>query len=122
METDPIRMVGAMFGIPGASVVDGEQVESGVRLVIETTQKSAACPSCGSRGMTDGKELSELGTFPAMGQPVTIHWRRRMWRCETPGCSIERFAEEDEGVTAFLARPPQIGRTSAKSDQSGLPA
>ena len=122
METDAIRMLGAMLGIPGASVVDGEQLQAGIWLAIETAQKPANCPECGRPGAADGVEPYKLGTFSAMGQAVTIEWRCRVWRCESPGCSRDRFPEEDEGVTAFLARAPQIGRTSARSDQSGLPA
>jgi hypothetical protein len=122
VETDPIRMLGVMLGIPGASVVDGQKLPTGVWLAIETSQKSGRCPECGHPAAADGVEPNELGTFSAMGQAVTIEWRRQMWRCEFPGCPLEPFAEEDEGVTAFLARAPQTGRTPARSDQSGLPA
>jgi hypothetical protein len=44
----------------------------------------------------------------AMGQAIHLAWQQRQWRCPVPACAGS-FAEEDEGIAAFLQRSPHRG-------------
>jgi hypothetical protein len=108
MAMDSIRMVEVMLGIPGVHVLSAESGSSGLRIEIETSVTEASCPVCDSPAEPAGRRLVELGVHSAMGQAIHLAWQQRQWRCPVPACAGS-FAEEDEGIAAFLQRSPHRG-------------
>jgi len=107
LETDPVRMLEAMLGIPGVRVAEIYEQPSGLRVEIETSVTTASCPSCGGEAELDDLLTVDLGEHSAMGQSVHLEWLQRQWRCSVAKCRAQPWVERDEGIEAFLARSSQ---------------
>src|SRR5215472_2301117 len=84
--------------------LNGLTVRSVVRsdgwIVEAEGQSSAVCPSCGvvshSRHSRYWRQLNDL---PLQGTCVQLKLRLGRWRCRTPGCVRQIFAERVAGVS-----------------------
>jgi len=115
VETDPVRMLEVMLGIPGVRVVEIYQESSGLRVEIETSVTTATCPSCRGEAELDDLVTSDLGEHSAMGQSVHLEWLQRRWRCSMASCGGPSWVERDKGIEVFLAR--SAPRRSDRSKQ-----
>lgn len=103
METDPEKMLAAMIGIPGVTVIEARATEDTMDLLIETEMHPTRCPRCGGTVEGVGAGLEDLVPSSAGGRVSRLTWRRRQWRCLAEDC-LERFGEEDSGIDAFNER------------------
>ena len=115
METDPLRMLETMIGIPGARVLEIYQEDEGLRVELETSTATAVCPICRGEGELDGLCTVDLGVHSSMGQPVHLEWVKRQWRCPSAACRARSWTESDKGFEEFLARSPH--RRADRSEQ-----
>ena len=106
METDPVRMMEAMLGIPGVRVIEIYKEPERLRVEIETPASTATCPICGGEAELDDLQTVDLGEHSALGQCVHLEWLQRRWRCGVPKCRARSWPERDKGIEAFLVRSP----------------
>lgn len=85
--------VTALVGLDGfvvdAQVHDGQQWW----LAIESTPEVAACEVCGTRAVGHGRRLVKVRDLPIAGEPVTLVWAKRIWRCPDPDCEQWSWSE-----------------------------
>jgi hypothetical protein len=125
VETDPGKMVAAMIGIPGVTVIEARTTKDTLDLLVETEMRPVCCPRCGGDVETAGAELEDLLPSSAGGRVSRLTWRRRRWHCLADDCELEYFCEEDAGIDDFNervaaanARFPLAAVSSAPSDWS----
>lgn len=59
METDPVRVMEVMLGIPGVRVTSVDAQPTGLRVELETSAISATCPICRNEAEPAGVEIVE---------------------------------------------------------------
>ena len=123
MESDPEKMVAAMIGIPGVTVIEARATADTLDLLVETEMRAPRCPRCGGSVERMGAELEDLVPSSVGGKVSRLTWRRRRWRCVADDCPLEGFGEDDPGIDAFNeriaaanARFPLEAVSSAPSD------
>ena len=67
VETDPEKMVAAMIGIPGLTVIEARTTADTLDVLVETELRPARCPRCGGAVETVGAELEDLVPSSAVG-------------------------------------------------------
>ena len=77
-----------------AQVHDGEQWW----LAIETTADVAGCEACGSRAVGHGRRRVMVRDLPIAGEPVTVVWAKRIWRCREVDCSVKTWSELSDEI------------------------
>jgi len=87
-----------LVGLEDVDVLD--VVESGGSLVVtvESTDRFMGCSGCGSRAQVKDRDRVELVDLPAFGQPVTLVWSKRRWRCPEPDCGVGSWTEDRPDV------------------------
>jgi transposase len=110
VETDPDKMMAVMLGIPGSKVIELRLSDDAADLLIEIEDRSVDCPECGGRAEPAGRVLEDLVPSSISGKLARVTWRRRRWHCPSPGCGVDVFVEEDEGVVAFNNRVAAANR------------
>src|SRR3954466_2882348 len=74
-------------------------------IVVSLDQASASCPSCAaSSSHVHSRYERTLGDLPCQGQSVTLRVEVRRFRCPTPLCPRQTFAERMVGIARPLAR------------------
>ena len=90
--------VTSLVGLDGfvvcAQVHDGEQWW----LAIETTATVAGCEACGSRAIGHGRRRVKVRDLPIVGEPVTLVWAKRIWRCPDSDCATKTWSESSEEI------------------------
>ena len=104
MESDPEKMLAAMIGIPGLSVIEARATDDTLDVLVETELRTRRCARCGGSVERAGAELEDLVSSSVGGRICRLTWRRRRWRCTAEACPGESFLEEDAGVDAFNER------------------
>jgi transposase len=104
VETDPERMLAAMIGIPGVTVIEARTTADTLDVLVETELRPPRCPRCGGAVKRAGAELEDLAPSSAVGRVSRLTWRRRRWHCPAEDCPIDVFSEDDAGVDAFNER------------------
>jgi hypothetical protein len=115
VETDPVRAMEMMLGIPGVRVIELDIQSSSLRVELETSATSATCPICRNEAESTGVEVVDLGVHSAMGQPMRLEWQQRQWRCPVAKCRARSWSERDKGIEEFLVRSPH--RRTDRSEQ-----
>jgi len=90
----------ALLGLDGfvvrAQVHDGEQWW----LAVETTATVTGCEACGARAVGHGRRRVKVRDLPIAGEPVTLVWAKRIWRCFDPDCAAKTWSETSEEIAA----------------------
>jgi hypothetical protein len=78
------------------------QVHDGVQwwLAIETAADVVGCDGCGSRAIGHGRRRVKVRDLPIAGEPVTLVWAKRIWRCGDPDCAVKMWSEVSEEIEA----------------------
>jgi transposase len=88
-----------LVGLAGLHVTGVERDEHGALTVtVESPPGPMGCPSCGVLAHAHGRAAVRLLDAPWAGQPVTVIWRKRRWRCPEPACERASFLEQDEQI------------------------
>jgi hypothetical protein len=104
VETQPEKMVAAMIGIPGLTVIEARTTADTLDLLVETELRSPRCPRCGGPVEVAGAELEDLVPSSVGGRVSRLTWRRRQWRCLAEACPVGSVGEDDAGIDAFNER------------------
>jgi len=104
VESDPEKMLAAMIGIPGVTVIEARGSDDTLDLLVETEPRPPRCPRCGGSVERAGVELEDLVPSSVGGRVTRLTWRRRRWHCEAEECPLECFSEHDAGIDAFNER------------------
>ena len=87
-------MMEALLGIPNVHVLSLEEDKAGLRVVVETKEESALCPSCSQPAVPAGRRLVELDSAkPFFGRALHLTWRTRGWSCSNRAYSTGMFFE-----------------------------
>ena len=97
----------ALFRVPGFHVVEvierpADRVARVRRLelVVETDDEAVGCPNCGVVAVRHGRREHTAADAPCFGVPITIRWRKRLWRCPELVCPTVTFSEQHPFVPA----------------------
>ncbi len=100
MGIDDSGGVTSLVGLDGfvvrAQVHDGEQWW----LAIETTVEVVGCEACGTRAIGHGRRRVKVRDLAIAGEPVTLVWAKRIWRCPDAGCVTKTWSELSDEIAA----------------------
>ena len=100
MGIDDSGDVTSLIGLDGFVVC--AQVHDGVQwwLGIETTVEVAGCEACGTRAIGHGRRRVKVRDLAIVGEPVTLVWAKRIWRCPEVDCAAKTWSETSEEIAA----------------------
>jgi transposase len=87
-----------LLGLDGFAVLAAEVVAGEWQLVVQTTVTVVGCTSCGVRSTLHGRRTVRVRDLPAGGRPVVLLWRKRIWRCAEPACSVRTWTEQTAAI------------------------
>lgn len=100
MGIDDSGGVTSLVGLDGfvvrAQVHDGEQWW----LAIETTVEVVGCEACGTRAIGHGRRRVKVRDLAIAGEPVTLVWAKRIWRCPDADCVTKTWSELSDEIAA----------------------
>ena len=91
---DVTSLVGLDGFVVRAQVHDGEQWW----LALETIAEVVGCEACGARGVGHGRRRVKVRDLPVSGEPVTLVWAKRIWRCPDVDCVTKTWSELSEEI------------------------
>lgn len=123
MEDEATR---AMTGLAEYRLLDAVEVDGVLELTVEVARDEAACPRCGvfSRRVKQ-RSVQRVRDGLSFERPTVLVWRKRRFRCDTPGCSATFTERTDEvpprarlteRLRAALGR---AGRTRSTAEVAG---
>ncbi|GAB2680856.1 hypothetical protein GCM10027194_11850 [Thalassiella azotivora] len=62
-------------------------------VTVETSADVDGSPQCGVLAIGHGPRVHEAADAPCFGLPTRVRWRKRIWRCAEPRCSVGTFSE-----------------------------
>ena len=84
----------ALFDVDGMHVLEVARDEHNrLLLTVETEQDRAGCPSCGVIATGHGRRAHRVHDAPCFGACTVLVWRKRVWRCTEPACTVVTFSE-----------------------------
>jgi transposase len=101
-----------LLGLDGFQVLAAEMVGGEWQLVVQTMATLVGCGGCGVRASLHGRRTVRVRDLPAGGRPVVLLWRKRMWRCVEPACSVRTWTEQ---ATAIRPRAVLTQRARAEA-------
>jgi transposase IS204/IS1001/IS1096/IS1165 family protein/transposase ISL3 family protein len=87
-----------LLGLPGFRLLAVSEYAGELEQAIETTASEAFCPSCGVLARLHDWRPSWVRDLPLAGQPVTLVWVTRVWRCQEPACATQTWTEKSEVI------------------------
>lgn len=69
-----------------------------LELLVETISTVSGCEGCGVVAIPHGRREHVVRDVPSGGRPVTLVWRKRIWRCEEPRCDRRTWSERSEAI------------------------
>lgn len=85
-----------MFNCDGMHVLDVRAGHGTLVITVESDAEQAGCPSCGVIATGHGRRPHPAADAPCFGLPVTVIWRKRVWRCAEQGCAQATWSEAHE--------------------------
>ena len=84
-----------MLGTENVHVLGVEPKHSSHRVLVETVEEEATCPTCGSPADPSGRPVRELVDPERLfGKVVIFVWHGRRWRCPNSECATTTFEDE----------------------------
>ena len=87
-----------MLGLPGFMVLAAGEYGGELELLVETISTVSGCEGCGVVAIPHGRREHVVRAVPSGGRPVTLVWRKRIWRCEEPRCDRRTWSERSEAI------------------------
>lgn len=87
-----------MLGLPGFVVLAAGEYGGELELLVETTSTVSGCEGCGVVATAHGRREHIVRDVPSGGRPVTLVWRKRIWRCAEPRCERRTWSEISEAI------------------------
>ena len=88
----------AILGLPGFEVLDVIQQVPELVIVIQTGDQLVGCPDCGVIATGNGRREHRVRDVPHGLVPVTLVWRKRLWRCREVACSKGGWTETHDQI------------------------
>ncbi len=112
------------FGAPGFVVLDVIEVGDELVVEVETTATVVGCSSCGTRARAKDRRWVTVRDAPAGGRPVRVRWRKRIWSCPDPDCTVATWTEYAElaGPRRVLTSRAEVWATDRVAAIEGTPA
>src|SRR5574342_648932 len=66
--------------------------------LVETIATVSGWEGCGVVAVPHGRREHVVRDVPSGGRPVTLVWRKRIWRCEEPRCDRRTWSERSEAI------------------------
>src|SRR5215211_4199483 len=82
-----------LLDLDGLEVVAAELQGGEWQLAIQTAAMVVGCVGCGVRATPHGRRTVRVRDLPIGGRPVVLCWRKRIWRCREPACSVRTWTE-----------------------------
>ena len=101
-----------LLDLDGLEVVSAEWVGGEWQLAVQTTARMVGCAGCGVRATPHGRRVVRVRDLPIGGRPVVLCWRKRIWRCGDPACSVRTWTER---VAAIRPRAVLTERARAEA-------
>ena len=109
--TEAAARVGVvLLGLPCFEVLACEEVDGEVDLLVQTPAGPVGCPTCGVLAKAKERRTTQVRDLPAAGRPVTLTWRKRVWRCGEELCPRGAWTEDVTEVAprAALTRRARV--------------
>ena len=87
-----------LLDLDGFEVLAAEVVSGEWKLAVQTTATVVGCTGCGVRATPHGRRVVQVRDLPVGGRPVVLWWRKRIWRCREPACSVRTWTERVAAV------------------------
>lgn len=87
-----------LVGLEGVEILDVVRGGGALVVTVESTDRFMGCSGCGSRARVKDRDRVELVDLPAFGQPVTLVWSKRRWRCPEAACGVGSWTEDRPDV------------------------
>ena len=87
-----------MLGLPGFMVLAAGEYGGELELLVETISTVSGCEGCGVVAIPHGRREHVVRDVLSGGRPVTLVWRKRIWRCEEPRCDRRTWSERSEAI------------------------
>lgn len=114
-DANPPRDTAArMLGLPGFVVLAAGEYGGELELLVETTATLAGCESCGVVATPHGRREHLVRDIPSGGRPVTLVWRKRIWRCAEPACARRTWSERCEAIRPKAALTERARRWATR--------
>jgi transposase len=101
-----------LLDLDGFEVLAAEVVSGEWQLAVQTTATVVGCTGCGVRATPHGRRVVRVRDLPVGGRPVVLWWRKRIWRCREPACSVRTWTEQ---VAAVVPRAVLTERARAEA-------
>jgi transposase len=82
-----------LLGLDGFELLDVQLAEGEWHLTIETVAMAVGCAGCGVPAEPHGRRRVRVRDLPVGGRPVVLTWRKRLWRCVEPACTVRTWTE-----------------------------
>jgi transposase len=56
------------------------------------------CAGCGVRATVHGRRVVRVRDLPIGGRPMVLLWRKWIWRCREPACTVQTWTERVAGI------------------------
>ena len=93
-QQSPEEIRDIMLGTHGIHVIGVDDELRVVRVVIETFNKEAVCPSCNATAVLFDRPVRELHDLPAFGRDLIFEWHLKRWQCPNYRCDGDQWDEE----------------------------
>jgi transposase len=87
-----------LLGLDGFEVTAAEIIDGEWQLEVQTTATVVGCVGCGVRAEAHGRRAVRVRDLPIGGRPVVLCWRKRIWRCREPACSVRTWTERTAAI------------------------
>ena len=87
-----------LLGLDGFEVLAAQVVGGEWQLEVQTTATVVGCQGCGVRAELHGRRRVRVRDLPIGGRPAVLLWRKRIWRCREPACSVRTWTERTAAV------------------------
>jgi transposase len=87
-----------LLGLDGFEVTAAEVTDGEWQLEVQTTATVVGCVGCGVRVEAHGRRTVRVRDLPIGGRPVVLCWRKRIWRCREPACSVRTWTERTAAI------------------------
>ena len=69
-------------------------------LAVEIAAGVVGCELCGARAVGHGRRRVKVRDLAVCGEPVTLVWAKRIWRCPDADCVVKTWSESSEEIAA----------------------
>jgi hypothetical protein len=87
-----------LLGLDGFEVTAAEVTDDEWRLAVQTTATTVGCAACGTQARLHARRTVRVRDLPIGGRPVVLTWRKRVWRCVEPACTVRTWTEQTVAI------------------------